>query len=153
MPFPAITAVTGLIKSLLFWWLNLSLNFVKFHHEINILESILYKNSYPRDFVEKCIKEFLGRVLTPKTVVSTVTTKDLMIVPVSLGKLSLQIHTRTNHAMKNKLPYCYLWIAFKTKCRLINFFTFKDKIPVFLPSDTAYKFKHGGCNFTYHGRT
>ena len=32
------------------------LDFVEFHHEINILKSILYKISYPRDFVDKCIK-------------------------------------------------------------------------------------------------
>ena len=51
------------------------------HHEINILKGILYKDSYPRDFVDKCIKNFLDKVLTPKVVVSTVPKKDLMIVP------------------------------------------------------------------------
>ena len=40
----------------------------------------MYKNSYPRDFVDKYIKEFLNRVLTRKVVVSTVPKKDLMIV-------------------------------------------------------------------------
>ena len=50
---------TDLIKSLLFRCFNLCSDFVKFHHEINILKSILYKNSYPRDFIEKSIKNFL----------------------------------------------------------------------------------------------
>ena len=50
--------------------------FVKFHHEMNILKSILYKNSYQRDFVDKCIKEFLDRVLKRKVAVSTVPKKD-----------------------------------------------------------------------------
>ena len=45
--------------------------------------------------------------------------------------------------MKNKLPYCILRIVFQTKCKLLNFFTFKDKVPVFLRSDSVYKFK---CN-------
>ena len=44
------------------------------------------KNSYPRDFVDKGIKEFLDRVLTRKVVVSTVPKKDLMIVLPYLGK-------------------------------------------------------------------
>ena len=55
--------------------------------------------------------------------------------------------------MKNKLPYCNLWIAFQTKFKLINLFTFKDKIPVFIRSNIAYKFEHQGCNITYYDRT
>ena len=112
--------------------LYLCSDFLKFHHEINILKSILYKNSYPRDFVDKCVKKFLERVLTQKVVVSTVPKKDLMVVLPNLGKLSLQIRTRINRVIKNKLPYCSFRIAFQSKCRLITFFTFKDKILNFL---------------------
>ena len=36
---------------------------------------------------------------------------------------------------------------------MINFFTFKDKVPVFLRSGIVYKFKYGGCNATYDGKT
>ena len=100
--------VCVVLKSMLFRCFNLCSDFVKFHHEINILKGILYKNSYPRDFVDKCIKEFLDRVLTRKIVVSTVPKKDLMIVLPYLGKLSLQIRTRINRVMRNKLqsPNC-----------------------------------------------
>ena len=135
------TYKTGLIESLLFRCFNLCSDFVKFHHEINILKGILYKNSYPCDFVDKCIKKFLGKVLTQKVVVSTVPKKDLMIVLPYLGKLSLQIRTRINRVMKNKLPHCNFRIVFQSKCKLINFFTFKDKIPIFLHSGIVYKFK------------
>ena len=62
----------GLIKSLLFRCFNLCSDFVKFHHKISIIKSILYKNSYPRDFVDKCIKEFLNRASTRIVVVSTI---------------------------------------------------------------------------------
>ena len=51
------TYKTGLIESLLFQCFNLCSDFVKLDHEINILKGILYKNSYPRDFVDKCIKK------------------------------------------------------------------------------------------------
>ena len=112
---------TDLIKSLLFRCFNLYLDVVKFHHQINILKSILYKNSCPLDFVEKCVKEFLDRVLTQKVVITTVPKKDLMIALPYLGKLSLQICTRINPVMKNKLPHCNFRIAFQTKCKLINF--------------------------------
>ena len=139
------TYKTGLIKSLVFRCFNFCSDF----HEINISKCILYKNNYPRDFLDKCIKEFLDRALTQKVVVSTVPKKDLMIVLPYLGKLSLQIRTRINRVIRNKLPHCNL----QTKCKLINFFTFKDKTPVFLRSGIVHKFKCGGCNATYYGKT
>ena len=46
----------GLIKSLLFQCFILCSDFIKFHHEIEKLKSILYKNSYLCDFADKCIK-------------------------------------------------------------------------------------------------
>ena len=76
-----------------------------------------------------------------------------MIVLPYLGKLSLQICTGINCVMRNKLPHCNLRIVFQTKCKFINFFIFKDKIPVFLHSGIVYKFKCGGCNATYYGKT
>ena len=75
----------GLIKS--------SSDFIKFHHEIDKLKSILHKNSYPRDLVDKCIKELLHKILAPKPVVSTVSKKDPVIALPYLGKLSLQRRT------------------------------------------------------------
>ena len=54
------------------------------------------------------------------------------------GLIQIQIRTRINRVMRNKLPHCNLRIVFQTKCKLINFFTFKDKIPVFLRSGIVY---------------
>ena len=113
----------------------------------------LYKNSYPRDLIDKCIKEFLDKILTPKPVVSTVPKKQLIITLSYLGKLSLQIRTRINRIMKNKLPYCNIQFVFQTKCKISNFFTFKHKIPLVLRSGIAYKFQCVSCNPTYYGKT
>ena len=55
--------------------------------------------------------------------------------------------------MKNTLRHWNFWIVFQSKCKLINFFTFKDKIPIFLRSGIVYKFKCGGCNANYYGKT
>ena len=76
-----------------------------------------------------------------------------MIVLPYFVKFLLQIRTRINHVMKNKLPHCKLQIVFQTKCKLINSFAFKDRIPVFLLSGIVYKFKCGDCNATYYGKT
>ena len=103
--------------------------------------------------VDKCIKEFLDKTLAPKPVVSTVPKKNLVIALPYLGKLPLQIRTRINRIMKNKLPYYNIRFVFQTNCKISNFFTFKDKISTFLHSGIVYKFQCGGCNATYYCKT
>ena len=120
-----------LIKSLLFRCFSLCSDFIKFHHEIDKLKSILYKNSYPPDLIDKCINKFLDKILGPKPLVSTVPKKDLLMTLPYLDKLSLRIYTRINHIMKNKLSYCNDPFVFQTNCKIYNFFTFRDKIPLF----------------------
>ena len=143
----------GLITSLLFRCFSLCSDFIKFHHEIDKLKSILYKNSYPRDLIDKCIKEFLDKTLIPKPVVSTVPKKDLIIALPYLGKLSFQIRTRINRIMKNKLSYCNVQFVFQTKSKISNFCTFKYKIPSVLRSGIVYKFQCGSCSATSYGKT
>ena len=143
----------GLIKSLLFRCFSFCSDFVKFHHEIDKLKSILSKNSYPRDLIDKCIKESLDKILTLKRVVSEVPKRDLIIALPYLGKLSLQRRTRINRIMKNKLAHCNVQFAFQTKCKISNFFTFKDKVPLVLRSGIVYKFECGSYNSTYYGKT
>ena len=72
-----------------------------------------------------------------------------------LGKLLLQIRTRVDRVIRNKLPYCNLKIVFQTECKLIIFLHSKIPvcIPVFLRSVIAQKFKCGGRNATYCGKT
>ena len=89
--------------------------------------NILYKNSYPRDFVGKCIEEFFDRVLTPKIVARARPKKDLMIVLPYLAKLSLQSLTRINCVLENKLPYCNLRIACQIRASWLIFSDLKVK--------------------------
>ena len=92
-------------------------HFIKFHYEIEKFESILYLH----DLVGKCIKEDLDKILAPKTVVSTVPKKYLVITLTYLGKFSLQMHTRINHILKNNLPYCNIQFekdTQQTKCKI-----------------------------------
>ena len=81
----------------------------------------------------------------PKIVVSTVPKKDLIIVLTYLDKLSPQIHTKINRIKKNNFLYRNLRIVLQTKWKLIHFFKFKNKIPVFLRSAIVCKFKWGDC--------
>ena len=142
----------SLIKSL-FRCFSLCSGFIKFHLEIDKLKSTLQNNSYPRDLVDKCIKEFLNKILPPKPVVRAVPKKNLVIALPYLSKLSLQIRTIINRIMKNKLPHCNIRFVFHTKCKISNFFTFQDKIPSFLHSGIVYKFECGSCNATYYDKS
>ena len=45
-----------------------------------------------------------------------------------------------------------MYLIRKTKCKISNFFTFKDKIPPFLHSGIVYKFQCPSCNATYYGK-
>ena len=85
------TYKTDLIKSLLFRCFSLCSDFENFHNEINISKGILCKYSYPRDFADKCIKNF-WTVLSPKIVASTVYKKDFMILPCSMLTFASKSH-------------------------------------------------------------
>ena len=114
-------------------------------------------------------KSFLGTVLTTDFGASILSKNSLMHLLTKsrgqlflykilfnlpyLGKLPLQIRTRINRVMKNKLPYCNIQFVFQTKCKISNSFTFKDKIPSFLRSGIVSKFQCGGCNATYYSKT
>ena len=83
-------------------YFRLGSDFIKLHQDINKLKSIK-KTSYRQHLIDKCIKECLDKMLAPKPVVNIVPKKDLIIVLPYLGKLCLQIRTRINCMMKNKL--------------------------------------------------
>ena len=67
--------------------------------------------------------------------------------------MSLQIRTRINRIMKNKLLYCNVQFAFQTKGKISNIFTFKEKIPSVQCSGIVYKFQCRSCNATHYGKT
>ena len=53
----------------------------------------------------------------------------------------------------DKLTSCNLKIVFTSPVRVKTFFTFKDKLFKMLLSGLVYKYKCGGCNATYFGKT
>ena len=95
--------------------------------QFNKLKSIVYKNSYLRDLIDKCANVFLEKILATKFTESMMSKKDFVTALPCLGKLSVKICTRISCIMQNKLSYCNLWFVFQTKCKIINFFTFKDR--------------------------
>ena len=93
-------------------------------------------------WLTNALNKFLDKILAPIPVVDAVPKIALLY----LGTFSLQISTRINRIMKNKLRYCNLLFVSQTKCKIRDFFTFKDKIPLFLRSGIVYKFQCDGCD-------
>ena len=49
----------------------------------------MYKNTFSRDFVDKCIKEFLYKTLAPNTIARAISKRENVIVLPYLGGFSL----------------------------------------------------------------
>ena len=61
--------------------------------------------------------------------------------------------SNSKEASKIKLVSCNFKITFTLPVKVNNFFTFKDKLTKMLLSGLVYKYKSGGCNATYYGKT
>ena len=70
-----------------------------------------------------------------------------------LGSTSFKIRKKLQKLFNDKLTSCNLKIVFTPPVRVKRFFTLKDKLPKTLLSGLAYKYKCGGCNATYWGRS
>ena len=136
---------------MLFQILSIVSDFSKFHKAVNYLKDVLKINSFPTNLVDKCIKIFLNKQYSQKILEHTVPKKELSIVLPYLGMPSLCLRTCLQKSINSDISFCKIKVIFKSSKRLANFFRFKDKIPLCLRSNIAYKFTCGRCNATYYG--
>ena len=94
----------------------------QFHSEICHLKEILKKNTFPIKLIDSCIKTFLRKRFTEKTVRLTAEKKGLVIVLPFLGKLSLDLRLSLKASICKNLPFCKIWVIFKSSTRIFNFF-------------------------------
>ena len=73
---------------------NLSLDFLKFHLEVDKLKKSLSKNAYPERFIDKCIQKFLNNIFIQRLEIPTVPKKELIIILTYLGKMCQIVKTR-----------------------------------------------------------
>ena len=100
-----------------------------------------YKNNYPLNFLDSCIKSFLNKLYTPKVMVlmylkctSNVPKRNVFVKLQFLGSTSFQIRKKLHKLFSDKLTSCKIKIVFMSPVRVKNFFTFKDKLPKMLHS-------------------
>ena len=124
-----------------------------FDFEIDHLKTILIKNNYPLNFIDSCIKSFLNKLYTPKVIVPNVPKRNVFVKLSLFGSNSFHILKKFKKLFSDKLTSSNLKIVFTSPVRVKSFLTFKDKLPKILLSGLAYKYKCGGCNATYYGKT
>ena len=77
-----------------------------------------------------------------------------IIIPLhSLSSKSRNSKVFTHSDFKMALSFAIIGSIAATALKFINNARTSDKIPVFLRSGIVYKFKCGGCNATYYGKT
>ena len=123
------------------------------HAEISYLKTFMLKNAYPEQIFDKIVYNFLTLFHQSKPKVPTVPKKTIQIILPYLGTLSSRIEKNLKKSIGKYLYGCRLIVISRATTRLSSLFSFKDKIPMYLVSGVIYKFKCGGCNSTYIGKT
>ena len=89
---------------------------------ISFKGNIEKKNAFPIKLIGSCIKNFLNKRLTEKSLTLTDEKKDLVIVLPFFGKLSLDFGTRLKNSISKNLPFYKTRVIFKSSTRISNFF-------------------------------
>ena len=105
----------GMVYTLVYRCVRICSNWTQFHTELIYRKGIFQKNSYPKNFIDKCFKRSLNNVHLVKENVPTVEKKRLLLVLPYLGIISLQTRTKLQQTLKVVLNCCKLEIVFKTK--------------------------------------
>ena len=141
----------GLLHTLLYRYFRRYSYWTQFHLELVKLIDAFKNNGYPEKFINNCFKVFLDNKYRVREKVITVPKKNLFLVLLYLGPLSLQTRTKLRKSLKGILNCCKSQIAFKSQNNLAKVFRFKDRIPMELTSVVIYKFQRGFCNESYYG--
>ena len=108
-----------MVYTLVYRCFRICSNWTQFHTELTFLTGIFQENGYPTNLIDKSFKNFLSNIHLVKGNAPTVKKKKrLLLVLPYLGKISLQIRTKIQQALKGVLNCSNLEIVFKCQTRL-----------------------------------
>ena len=142
----------GLIFSLLFRIFTLTVDWEKFHSEVEFLKVIFKKNSYPEHFIDKCIRIFMEKRVRQTESIGEEKTELNLCLPF-MGRYSNDVKNRLTNMTSKYLNNVKLKIIWNSPRKLRSLFAFKDKLPMRLRSNILYHFTCNGCNSIYIGKT
>ena len=150
--FISVNYKRGLIYCLLFRVFTLTVDWKKFHDEVQFLKGIFRKNLFPQHFIDQCIKLFLDNKVKP-AIKQNIEKQKLKISLPFLGRYSNEMKRRISSLASNYLVDTKVEIIWNSQRKLRNLFSFKDRLPVHLRSKILYRFTCNGCNSIYLGKT
>ena len=88
LTFFPVSGDTPMVYTLVYRCFHICSNWTQFHTELILLKGIFQKNSYPKNFIDKCFKKFLNNAHLVKENVPTVEKKRLLLALPYLGIIS-----------------------------------------------------------------
>ena len=150
LSFKTTSYKLGLVKTLVDRLYKINNTWSGFHNDIQKANSILQKNPFPPELIDKVVQNYFSHPYSSK--------KSLNKKEGCYFKLSyVRIFSRhTQNKMKRTIKkLCYdevsVNIVFVFVYEIGSMFSTKDKIPSFLNSMVVYKFVYASCNACYEG--
>ena len=139
------------IKTLLYRAYTLSSSYSIFCNELSFLRTFFSNNGYLMHIIESNIRNFLNNKFIPKPLIITVPKKTIYF--------SLPYYSSQSEVMANKLrqsleqiyPQLKLHFSLTNNFTVKSYFSYKDKLPCDLLSNTIYEYKCGDCPASYIG--
>ena len=111
-------------------------NFERFHQEIDKVKTVFENNSYPKSFVDFCIKKYVDKVFIKKQG--------------GTENLEKKTYLRPSFPWKK---FCKLKVILQSSCKLNPLFRYKDSLQKKIRSDIVYRYMCSNCKVTYYGKT
>ena len=122
----------SLIFTLLFRYFIIASDFSKFHVKVSKLKCLLLRNGYPKNLIDFCIKRFLEKIFTAKSinVIPDVPKNKILVILPYLGTASLQARNRLVKLFPKSLTCCDLQVIFKSFSNPKRACVFKKDKPI-----------------------
>ena len=118
------------------------------------LRKLLPQNGYPQGIITYNVNDVLNRNRNkPRSPVSTVPKKDIIILLPYLGPEGNQISQRLKSCVYNFYSFVNLKLIFQNNCRIKSFFPYKDRLNRSQKSNVIYRASCWDCNDFYIGKT
>ena len=153
LSFIPIQFKTNAILTLLYRCYHLCSNWNFIHIELDFLTTYFQNNKFPLHLIQRNIRSFLNKTLSPKP---NTTTEKPTLHYISLpyyGLLSYDIRKKLNKTLKHYYPKTVFRFIFTNPKTISSLFKHKEALPTNLTSNIIYEFKCSHCNMRYIGKT
>ena len=137
----------NLVSTLIYRAFNICSNYISFHNEVTYLRKLLFNNGFPYNFTDTHIGKALNKIMSGGNIKTTTVEKRLMYFSTPYaGSHSFQMKRKLKELFNEFYPQVSLKVVFKAINPIKNFFSIKEKVPIYLRSKVVYKYKCDCCN-------